>query len=49
MAEPLLAELEFEEIRNKPYNKLTAEEKDRLLTLYQIIRLLKNLGNPTSA
>ena len=49
MAEPLLAELEFEEIRNKPYNKLTAEEKDRLLTLYQIVRLLKNLGKPTSS
>ena len=44
MAEPLLAELEFEEIRNKPYDKLTAEEKERLLTLYQIIRLFKNLG-----
>ena len=46
---PLLAELEFEEIRNKPYDKLSAEEKQRLLKLYQIIRLLKNLGKPTSS
>jgi len=49
MAEPLLAELEFEEIRNKPYNKLTATEKKRLLTLYYIIRLLKKLGKTTSS